>query len=713
LNLSMWVLVGAAFGALCGLFFGEYAAVLEPLGEVYVALLQMAVFPFLVSSLLHGLGSLRSATALRLLRGGWPAFVLAWGGTLTALWLLAQAIPAARTPIEVTAEEGKAASQLVSLLLPANPFADLTRSYVPAIVVFCLFYGIAIQRIENKQGILSGLEVVKRASVTIWGWVVRASPLGVFALFAGLAGTTRVELLGSLLLYVMIFIGGALILAFWVIPALIASFIPIGHRELLKELNSAIVIAVVTTVPSTSVPLLVQMSERLAARFGVQDADRNEIISTTIAVSYPFAQLGNLFVFFFIAYAAFYFHTAIEGAAWVWLALLTLLSTIGTPVSTIDGVEVLARWLSLPADTQLLYVDTMTVTRYPQVLVSTLGLAFVTIVVPLSYYGVVKVRPRKLVLALAIGLLLLGALIFGGRAAQNLLIQKQPDPYLHFTLETGLAKATDVTLRRDASSADEQGGPPTMDRIRRTGRLRVGFGPHVIPFSYFNATGDLVGYDIAFAYALAHDLGVDLELIPIPDWATLNDDLKAGRYDLALGGAYVTDERLQALTVSKSYLQSQLALIVRSDKAQRFVNGPGIKREKGLKVAIFKSDILEPMARTLFPEAKVVVVPDYDVLLRDESIDAALWTLEQARAWAAANPGFSAVRPSEFGAPLLIAYLMPPNSREFANFLNQWLDLQTANGFEQQMKEYWLEGKPRVDQQPRWSVIRNVLHWVE
>jgi proton glutamate symport protein len=713
LNLSMWVLVGAAFGALCGLFFGEYAAVLEPLGEVYVALLQMAVFPFLVSSLLHGLGSLRSATALRLLRGGWPAFVLAWGGTLTALWLLAQAIPAARTPIEVTAEEGKAASQLVSLLLPANPFADLTRSYVPAIVVFCLFYGIAIQRIENKQGILSGLEVVKRASVTIWGWVVRASPLGVFALFAGLAGTTRVELLGSLLLYVMIFIGGALILAFWVIPALIASFIPIGHRELLKELNSAIVIAVVTTVPSTSVPLLVQMSERLAARFGVQDADRNEIISTTIAVSYPFAQLGNLFVFFFIAYAAFYFHTAIEGAAWVWLALLTLLSTIGTPVSTIDGVEVLARWLSLPADTQLLYVDTMTVTRYPQVLVSTLGLAFVTIVVPLSYYGVVKVRPRKLVLALAIGLLLLGALIFGGRAAQNLLIQKQPDPYLHFTLETGLAKATDVTLRRDASSADEQGGPPTMDRIRRTGRLRVGFGPHVIPFSYFNATGDLVGYDIAFAYALAHDLGVDLELIPIPDWATLNDDLKAGRYDLALGGAYVTDERLQALTVSKAYLQSQLALIVRSDKAQRFVNGPGIKREKGLKVAIFKSDILEPMARTLFPEAKVVVVPDYDVLLRDESIDAALWTLEQARAWAAANPGFSAVRPSEFGAPLLIAYLMPPNSREFANFLNQWLDLQTANGFEQQMKEYWLEGKPRVDQQPRWSVIRNVLHWVE
>ena len=130
---------------------------------------------------LHGLGSLRSATALRLLRAGWPAFLLAWGGTLAALWLLAQAIPEARPPIVFTADRGQGASQLVSLLVPANPFADLSRNCVPAIVAFCVFYGIAIERIENKQGILSGLEVVKHASVTIWKWVVRMARL-VFSL---------------------------------------------------------------------------------------------------------------------------------------------------------------------------------------------------------------------------------------------------------------------------------------------------------------------------------------------------------------------------------------------------------------------------------------------------------------------------------------------------------------------------------------------------
>jgi proton glutamate symport protein len=713
MNLSAWVIVGAASGALVGVFCGDYAAVLEPLGAVYVALLQMVVFPFILTSLLHGLGSLRSATALRLLRSGWLLFVLAWGGTLAAMWLLAQAVPAGRPPIVVTADHGQGAARLVSLLVPANPFADLSRNYVPAIVVFSVFYGIAMQRIENKGGLLSALDVVRRASVTIWNWVVRLAPLGVFALFADLAGTIRLDLLGSLLLYAVLFVGGALILALWVLPSLIASLVPIGYRALLKELQGAIVIAVVTSLPVAAVPFIVQVSERLAARCRVEDADRHEIISTTMAVSYPLAQLGNLFVFFFMVFAAFYFHRALPGVAWISLPPLTLLSTVGTPVSTVDAVAFLASWLRLPADAQLLYVEMMTLTRYPQVLVSTMGLAFITILVPLSYYGVVKVQPRKLAVSLVIAVLLLGGLTVSGRAAQAFLIEKKPNPYLHFTLGPGAAGAADVTLHRVAPAGDAHRGQRAMDRIRETGRLRVGYATSVIPFSYFNAANDLVGYDIAFAYALARDLNVALDLLPIADWETLNDDLAAGRYDLAVGGIYVTDERLRAVTVSKAYLQSPLALIVRSSNADRFLRGAEVKREKGLKIATFKSDVVIPLARTLFPHAEVVVVPDYDVLLRDESIDAALWTLEQARAWAAANPGFSAVVPTDFGPPLLMAYLMPPHSQTFAGFIDQWLDLQRASGFERRMREYWLQGRPRPDDRPRWSVIRNVLHWVE
>jgi proton glutamate symport protein len=710
MSLAGWVILGAVSGAFCGVFFGEAAAVVEPLGSIYVALLQMAVFPFIVSSLLHGLGSMRPAMAAKLFRSAWPLFVVAWGGTLIAVWLLALAIPEGRSALVVTAEQGGGLAKLVSLLIPANPFADLYKNYVPAIVVFSVFFGIAIQSIEKKQTVLNVFEVLKLASVKIWGWAVRLAPIGVFALFADLGGTVRFNVLGSLLLYALLFVSGSLILAFWVIPSIIASLVPVGYRELLKELSSAIVIAVTTSLPVSAVPFIIEFTNRLADRCSVKDPERDDIVSTTMAVGYPIAQLGNLFVFLFMGFAAYFFQAHIQVWEWFSLPLLTLLSTVGTPVSTVDAVSFIASWLGLPADAQLLYVEMMTLTRYPQVLVSTLGLAFITILIPLSYYGILKIQARKLAVSIVISVLLLGGVALGGKAAQSFLIEKHPDPYRNFTIDADLAQAVSVTVTRAASSSVRDRSLSTMDRIRKTGRLRVGYGPGVIPFSYYNAVDKLVGYDIAFSYALARDLNVDLELIPIAEWETLNDDLKAGRYDIAVGGVYVTEERLQAVTVSKPYLQSPLALIVRSQKAGEFLNGSKLKEEGGLKIATFKSDVLIPLVRALFPRAEVVVVHDYDVLLRDESIDAAIWTLEQARAWAAANPGFSAVVPTHFGTPLSVAYLMPPNSLQFVRFVNEWLDLQSTNGFEQRMNDYWLKGKPRLEDQPRWSIIRNVLH---
>ena len=167
------------------------------------------------------------------------------------------------------------------------------------------------ERARSRQARQCEYMGMDRPHVASWG----------FRLLCRSCRDARVELLGSLLLYIGIFIAGALILSFWVIPSVVASLVPISYRPLLKELNSALVIAVVTSLPVTAVPLIVQMTERLAARCHVKDADREEIISTSMAVSYPFAQLGNLFVFFFMVFASFYFHTALQGGEWIFLTL--------------------------------------------------------------------------------------------------------------------------------------------------------------------------------------------------------------------------------------------------------------------------------------------------------------------------------------------------------------------------------------------------------
>jgi hypothetical protein len=74
-------------------------------------------------------------------------------------------------------------------------------------------------------------------------------------------------------------------------------------------------------------------------------------------VGYPVAQLGNLFVLLFIAFAGFYFQSRLSGMDWIGLPVLTVFSTVGTPVSTVDAVAFLSDWLRLPAEAQSLYVD--------------------------------------------------------------------------------------------------------------------------------------------------------------------------------------------------------------------------------------------------------------------------------------------------------------------------------------------------------------------
>jgi ABC-type amino acid transport substrate-binding protein len=52
---------------------------------------------------------------------------------------------------------------------------------------------------------------------------------------------------------------------------------------------------------------------------------------------------------------------------------------------------------------------------------------------------------------------------------------------------------------------------PTLQGIRESGVLRVGYHPDNLPFSYFSKTGELIGFDIDMAQLLAREMNVKLE----------------------------------------------------------------------------------------------------------------------------------------------------------------------------------------------------------
>ena len=72
---------------------------------------------------------------------------------------------------------------------------------------------------------------------------------------------------------------------------------------MLRDLRSALLIVVATTLSGSALPYISSATQRLAKACGIEDPDTGEIVRTNISVAYPLGQLGNFFVYLFIVFA--------------------------------------------------------------------------------------------------------------------------------------------------------------------------------------------------------------------------------------------------------------------------------------------------------------------------------------------------------------------------------------------------------------------------
>ncbi|TWI86191.1 Na+/H+-dicarboxylate symporter [Roseibium hamelinense] len=705
--LPFLVLIGGFAGVVIGSLSPGLTSVLKPFGEIYIRLMEVVVLPYLVSSLVLGLGRLSPATAVTLFRKSWPVYLLLWAVTFVFLAIAASTVPlVSQTTVvdfsnSLPTDRGSPTA-LVDLLIPDNFFQALSQNYIPSVVLMGVIFGIAIQHSVKPTSLLDVLTIIRNACIRIWGWVIYMAPLGVCALFAESIGSVSLTGFAALSIYVAVVLLSAAVLALWVFPMLLTVFLPLTYREIMSGLREAFVVAIVTSLSVASLPLIQQAAQDFLARVKTSDTtdEQREIIETSLSVSYPLAQIGNFFILVFLVHAAFYYYLPLERQQLIELPFVTLLSGIGSPTSSIAAVTFMADWLGLPGGTTDLYVETMAITRYAQVIASVSAFAFVTTAITFMFYGKVRFNLRALVLTIAVtavaftGIWALGR--WGGTHAPLHSEVSYRGASLPDYLQA-LSDANRASNRVDAqptqsvdAKPDLHAGLDTIDRIETTGILRVGINPNVMPFSYENNKDRIVGYDVELMYRFAQSMNVDLRFVPYT-WQNLNEDLKNHRFDIAIGGLYITDGRLSGLTVSDPYFESPLALIVKSEAVDQFKSRSAIAANKNLSLAVFDDPVMIALAKRNFPSAKLTVVDDYSRLDNMENVQAAIWTREQAKALAISLKDYSAVVPEDTASRFLFAYLMPPASPGLASYLNYWMSLSKDNGVLQDMARRWID----------------------
>ena len=82
-------------------------------------------------------------------------------------------------------------------------------------------------------------------------------------------------------------------------------------------------------------------------------------------------------------------------------------------------------------------------------------------------------------------------------------------------------------------------------------------------------------------------------------------------------------------------------------------------------------------------------------------------------AWSLLYPSFTVAipNPDRLNAPVALA--VARGDTELRAFLDTWLLLKREDGTLDQLREHWILGRNDGRRGPRWSVIRDVLHWVE
>ena len=185
------------------------------------------------------------------------------------------------------------------------------------------------------------------------------------------------------------------------------------------------------------------------------------------------------------------------------------------------------------------------------------------------------------------------------------------------------AVALAVLVMTGIATAAEAAEAPALERIVKSGVLRVGLSGDQAPLNMKDRSGKLMGLEVDLAQLLAAAFEVDLKLVekPFPD---LLPALKAGEVDMVLSGMAITPERTLEVTFVGPYVMSGKSILTKSSLLARALDASDIDAAN-YKLAVLENSTSEAFVKRYMPKATPVLVKNYDEavnLVRQEQVDA-------------------------------------------------------------------------------------------
>ena len=687
---------------------------MQIIGEIFIGLLQMTVLPYILVALIAGIGKL-SYREMRLMAVQGGRFVLLfWGISLAIVVAFTATLPnwESATFFSSSLVESREPTDLVALYIPSNPFFSLSSSVVPAIVLFSLAIGLAIIGVPNKGNFIDDLDVVGEAIMRIAGFVARLAPIGVFALIATAAGTLDIEALGRLQVYILTYIAAALLLSFWILPALVGALTPIRPRRMMSVCQDALVTAFATGSLLIVLPLLAERMKELLYEAGIGGREADSAIDLVVPINFNLPNLGKLMSLAFVPFAGWFAGSAVGAEQFPMFLASGLLSFFGEVVVALPFLLDLMR---VPADMFQLFlaVDVFT-GRFGTLLagVHTIVLGLLTAA---AVSGQIRRHWPRLSRYLLISAVLTIALFGGLRLFFEVVVPQEYRAYEKLVqMDLAVERVDSSIVKADNLKPLETQSGSRLATIRDRGVLRVGYLKDALPFVYRNEKGKIVGLEADMAHLLAGELGVGLEFVRVQN-SNIGKQLASGRIDVMMSGLLITPERAVELRFTSPHLSSTLSLVVADHDRNRFGTNEKLRSLENIRIAAVNLPYYSRFVERNLPSVEVVELDSAREFFtaEDQDFDALLFSAEAGSAWTLLYPRFTVVVPKPRTVTAPMALGLPRDAPLLYDFVETWLTLQRESGVIEKLESYWILGTGAEPSEPRWSVIRNLLGWVD
>jgi len=336
-NIGVQVVIAMILGTLIGAFMGESAAMFAPLGAIFINLIKMLVIPLVAVALISGaagLGDSHSAGKVGVTTLGFFALTSALA---VALALIMGEVFQPGMGIDVTSVEGMFSSEYAAKgelptfwatvvgMIPTNIFQSLNEANILQILVFCLFFGIAVSKLEKERRtpLMNGVNSIVDAMVWMINKVMIIAPLGVFGLMAEAVGTFGFGALMVVFKLFVVYVAAILIFGFVVYPLLIQVFTKTSARKFLTIMKKPQAVALSTASSMATLPVTMDAVEN---ELGV----RNSTASFVLPLGATINMSGNAIYYGLVAiFFAQLFHIDLSMGAYVAIILTATLGAVG------------------------------------------------------------------------------------------------------------------------------------------------------------------------------------------------------------------------------------------------------------------------------------------------------------------------------------------------------------------------------------------------